>query len=140
MLDGILASLTAVASTTVLDCDTVGIANPNETTVNGAAVSSGSQTINGSNVFPTETIIDSNVITQEYGPANGSNIPYGLVDGNKIITKDAVESIMKAFEERDMKTCPLEEHELRLLEMLVVDGDSIQEHAAKILTSCLNKK
>ena len=104
-------------------------------------MSSGSQRINDSNVCSTQTINDSNIrLTQEYGPANGSNIPYGLVNGDKIITKDAVESTMKACEERDMKMWQLQEHKLRLLETLVVDGDSIEEHAAKIITSCLNKK
>ena len=134
-------SLTAGVSTAVAVSDTVGVENSStekpttsmqdETVVNVTARSSDSQTINDSNVYSTETLINSNVSTTQ---------PYSPVNENHIITKDAVDDIMKALEERDMKICPLQEHELRLLETLVVDGDTITQPVAKIIGTCLNKK
>ena len=82
-----LTYLTAGALTAVLVSDTVVIVNPSEENQatsmrdenieNATALSSGSQTINDSNVCSIQIINDSNVrLTQECGPANGSNIPY----------------------------------------------------------------
>ena len=92
-----------------------------KTVINVTARSSCSQTINDSNVYSIETLIDSNVCTTQ---------PYSPVDENHIIKKDAVDDIMKALEERNMKTWPRQEHELRLLETLVVDGDTIEQPAS----------
>ena len=96
--------LTAGVSTAVAVSNTVGIANSSpekratsmqdDTIVNVMTRLSGSETINNSNAYSIETLIDSNVCNTQ---------PYSPVDDNHTITKDAVDDIMKALEERDMK-------------------------------------
>lgn len=56
-----------------------------------------------------------------------------LYDQHGVISKNIVQSITQAFKERDTKAWPLQEHELSLLELLLMEGDTVRESAAKML-------
>ena len=64
-----------------------------------------------------------------------------LFDGKLVLRKEATEQIINTLLGRDMGEHPLEDHELELLQILVVDGGMINKNVTKkILEPCLKGK
>ena len=64
-----------------------------------------------------------------------------LLFGDNYVMKECItQNIMEAFSLRDINEHPLKEHELALLQMLVLNGDSIREDITSIIEPCLTTK
>ena len=86
---------------------------------------------NGSNTEPAVVVPS---------PSASTLSPAMLVDNNNVLNKDTADTILAAFQNRDMEKFPLLKHEESLLELLIMDGNTIRLSTTQIMEPLLKGK